>query len=261
MSFLMKFGSSLIGSVSVVLAAHRASRKLCNAEDMKVKYDEDYKWDYDWDGLNGNPRSKDGDSCTHVLLIRHGQYDTRTEEKALTTLGREQARAAGRHLAVFCNELDAPLHQVFSSTMKRAKQTCDIALSSVPQSFRRPLPRRDPSFSECAPHSFSPPLRGYDPSPRQMADGQRQLDSAFKNSFRRPSGFSEDKIVVYFVHANVIRYLMLKFLQLPLNAWLRFNVKHCSYTHIILHSDGTVECAAFGDAGYMDPSLQSFRNL
>jgi len=61
----------------------------------------------------------------HVYLIRHGQYQTRTQfedQKQLTTLGNEQADWAGQALS----ESKIPFNRFVQSGLIRAIQTAGI---------------------------------------------------------------------------------------------------------------------------------------
>ncbi len=52
-------------------------------------------------------------------------------------------------------------------------------------------------------------------------------------------------------HANVIRYMVLRALQLPPDAWLRISLKNASVTWVTIRPDGRVSVSCLGDAGHM----------
>lgn len=70
----------------------------------------------------------------HIILIRHGQYNSRgdsDETRDLTDLGQIQARITGERI----RELGYPLKVLLASTMARARQTAKLIgeqLTDVP---------------------------------------------------------------------------------------------------------------------------------
>lgn len=47
-------------------------------------------------------------------------------------------------------------------------------------------------------------------------------------------------------------------LQIPADAWLRFNLFHCSITHLAFTSDGRVICYGVGDVGHVPQDRRSY---
>ena len=47
-------------------------------------------------------------------------------------------------------------------------------------------------------------------------------------------------------------------LQIPADAWLRFNLFHCSITHLVFTSDGRVICYGVGDVGHIPQERRSY---
>ena len=64
-----------------------------------------------------------------------------------------------------------------------------------------------------------------------------------------PGPKHEYEIVV--CHMNVIRYFVLRALQLPPECWLRMGGFNGSITHLRIATDGRVCLEAFGDAGHL----------
>jgi serine/threonine-protein phosphatase PGAM5 len=67
-----------------------------------------------------------------------------------------------------------------------------------------------------------------------------------------PASTDEHEIVV--CHGNVIRYSVLRALQLPPEAWLRIGLYNGSITRVDVRPDGRVSLRALGDAGHLPPS-------
>lgn len=110
------------------------------------------KWDSNWDHrepsalvksvLPENPTSEQQNeyneklekhqpkATRHIILIRHGKYQThasKDQDRILTDLGREQAKMTGIRL----NELKIPINNFVMSTMTRAQETGNIILSQL----------------------------------------------------------------------------------------------------------------------------------
>ncbi len=52
-------------------------------------------------------------------------------------------------------------------------------------------------------------------------------------------------------HANVIRYFVMRSLQLPPNAWLRVSLPHASMTLVTIRPSGNVSLRFLGDSGFL----------
>ena len=62
---------------------------------------------------------------------------------------------------------------------------------------------------------------------------------------------TEHEFQVMVTHSNVIRYFACRALQLPPEAWLRFNLFNTSITYLVIHSWGSVSCRMIGDCGHL----------
>lgn len=258
MGLVLRFGFSLLGGAAMALHRAKSFTRRCHAADLQVQEGCWAKWKMEWDEILVDPCDRDPTAVMHLLFVRHGQYFTKTKEQELTPLGRDQAKAAGRYLGALCKRLNVPIDRSYSSSMNRAKETQRIALQNLPNDIPKPDTHEERGFNECCPQMPDPAIPGYFPSERSILKGKTVLDRAFKENFLRASDGEE--LEVYFVHANVIRYFMLKLLQMPLNCYLRFNLKHCSFTHIMIDNEGYCTCQAYGEAGFMPPNMQSFNN-
>jgi len=67
-----------------------------------------------------------------------------------------------------------------------------------------------------------------------------------EDSFRRMFANSTSAIQVYLTHPNLIRYMVLKSLQFPMNGWKRFQVPPGSITIVQVHKDGDVVVEQIG---------------
>ncbi|XP_050302247.1 serine/threonine-protein phosphatase Pgam5, mitochondrial-like isoform X2 [Anthonomus grandis grandis] len=185
-------------------------------------------------------------AARHLILIRHGQYNLdgeRDEERYLTKLGRLQAEYTGKRLA----ELNLPYTEIVKSTMTRAQETGSIISQFLP----------NVSVTHCdllregAPIPPEPPLGNYRPERYFFEDGAR-IEAAFRKYFHRADPQqTEDSYHVLVCHANVIRYLTCRALQIPGEAWLRLSLNHASITWITITPSGRVVLRGMGDSGFM----------
>lgn len=61
----------------------------------------------------------------------------------------------------------------------------------------------------------------------------------------------EDTYELVVCHGNVIRYCLLRALQMPPGAWLRLATYNCGLTHIEIRPSGNVSVYGFGDVGFL----------
>ena len=81
-----------------------------------------------------------------------------------------------------------------------------------------------------------------------------RVQAGFKNHIHRANEDAEASYTTVLVcHGNVIRYLVLKALQLDPEAWLRLAVYNGSITILEVRSNGFVSLRSLGDTGHFDP--------
>ena len=68
----------------------------------------------------------------------------------------------------------------------------------------------------------------------------------------------EPSYEVVVCHGNVIRYWVMRALQLNPKAWLRTSHANCGITHLVVKRDGGVALMGFGDAGFHPPKNVTF---
>jgi len=232
------------------------------------------QWDANWDGLQRLQRQNTHREAMrnkphrpptrHVILIRHGQYDETHKEdrlRRLTPLGEEQARRTGERLRDMLRS--SKNVRLRCSTMTRAQETCDIILPYLPA--RTVVEPADPNLAEGRP-AHAIPGRPFDEA-LVAKDGAR-IEAAFKSLFYRatdPLPYDDDQHVdhewhVVVCHGNVIRYMAMRALQLPPEAWLRLCTFNCSLTYFIVRPSGSVSLRTLGDIGHLQTNLVTFSN-
>lgn len=211
------------------------------------------------------------------------------DQKVLTELGKRQAKLTGKRLAelVEANDIRGGCCSVrrFSvSQYTRAIQTADIIYhqllemyqrNEIPQDQRVTKSEPDPLLNEGVPAHFIP---GEEANSTRMGmwtesigNDNPRIEQAFQKYIgnsewlleekeRRESAneefgggtsvehFHEYEIIVS--HANLIRYITCRSLQIPPEIWLRFEIFNASLTYLLVKSYGHVVCRMIGDVGH-----------
>ncbi|XP_073484612.1 serine/threonine-protein phosphatase PGAM5, mitochondrial-like isoform X2 [Aquarana catesbeiana] len=226
------------------------------------------KWDRNWDRrepmsmvnlqkingetgeeeLNAKLTKHKAKATRHIFLIRHSQYrlDGKTdEERVLTSLGREQAELTGRRL----ESLGLKYTHIVHSSMTRAKETTEI----ISKFFPGVKKSSSDLLREGAPIRPDPPVCHWKPDVEYYEDGAR-IEAAFRNLIHRADPKQEeDSYEIIVCHANVIRYMVCRALQIPPEAWLRMSLNNGSISYLVIRPTGNVCLRMLGDSGFMPP--------
>ncbi|ESN91738.1 hypothetical protein HELRODRAFT_70034 [Helobdella robusta] len=184
----------------------------------------------------------------NILLIRHGEYDFNTGK--LTDRG---CKKQASHAAYRLKQMNISVGPVYHSTLTRATETASI----IHKNLRLPFPLiADSMLEEGGPTPPNPTISYWSlPERDYHVDGPR-LESAFRRYFFRPddNDGQTNKITneVIIAHGNIIRFFVLRSLQLPTNTWMRMFVAHASITRLHIQHDGIVSMSLFGDSGHID---------
>ena len=73
-----------------------------------------------------------------------------------------------------------------------------------------------------------------------------------------PSTQAKHEFEIIVCHANVIRYLTCRALQIPPECWLRFCTFNCSITYFTIRFTGSVMCQMLGDIGHLQYDQSTF---
>lgn len=191
----------------------------------------------------------------HLILIRHGQYNTsgrNDKERILTELGRKQAEWTAQRL----KEFKFPYTEVIKSTMTRAQETAQIIQACLPN-----VPVESCSLiEEGAPVPPEPAVGHWKPELYQFFQDGARIEAAFRRYFHRAEASQEkDSYTILVCHANVIRYFVCRALQFPPEAWLRLSLNHASITWVSITPNGRVILRTLGDSGHMPPEGVTYR--
>lgn len=177
----------------------------------------------------------------------------------LTPLGHRQAALIAQRLALIHEATDGfyrrfELNELISSKLTRAKQTADAIAPSLPDARRS----SNADLNEGRPCLPEPPPSHRAHYTNRNLDGER-IERVYRTLCARPPPEQPaDTYEVVVCHANVIRYVVCRALQLPPEAWLRLSLPHCSITHLVVRANGDVSLKALGDAGHLPPEMLTF---
>ena len=186
-----------------------------------------------------------------IILVRHGQYHPGLEKELerLTTLGRKQAKLAGKRLKE--NKIDRIVH----STMPRALETASIIKREM--GYRKALQSCD-SLRECVP-DFPKPLRkkyGYTDVKKLKRD-KAQVDKAFAKYFKTPR---KDSTEILVCHGNVIRYLVCRAMGIDTLKWRELDIQQCAISIIEIRSKSPLRkiLISHNDVGHIPKNQRTF---
>lgn len=186
-----------------------------------------------------------------IILLRHGQYykETEIKKEQLTSLGRKQARLAGKRLKEY------KVHHVIHSTMPRAVETTLLATEKM--GFKKKVEATD-LLKECIP-GFSKSVQkstGIKDHKRFRAD-KKQLDNAYKKFFNHLK--YKDKTILLVCHGNVIRYLVCKALGIDSNKWTSMDIQQCGISIIEFNKKKKeLELISHNDIGHIKYADRTF---
>ena len=214
------------------------------------------KWDVDWD-----KRSLEKPTATrHIILIRHGHYNTKgltDADKFLTSLGKEQATLTGKRLKAM--SLDKKITMVVESTMTRATETSKLICKELDLDKSLVEFISSDLVREGAPIEPQPPISHWNPQPQDFFIDGARIETAFRQFIHRADAKqADDSVELIICHANVIRYFVCRALQLPPEAWLRISLRHASITQLTVRPNGRVSLKALGDAGHLPVDKLTF---
>ena len=231
----------------------------------------------------------------HILLIRHGQYDLDSEDHGLTALGVEQSRLLGQRLLAYTKqpkrdrygEVKMRYAGIWSSDVQRARQTAVILSEELPDV---PLMPADPLLAEGKP--IEPNLNPQSRSKKELQhaasywEDSARIEAAFRRYFHRDvdgkrvskeevsesyapqtplcaSAGQEDSATehtfeIVVCHMNVIRYFVMRALQLPPERWLNLGGYNTGITEIVIKPHGSVSLVRFGDVGHLGIDKTTF---
>jgi len=176
-----------------------------------------------------------------VWLLRHGQQSLERPKPLggyLTELGRQQAELISQRMAEY------PLTRIVASTLRRAAETAQIVAA------RHPHIKIEYSEDlwECVP-SLPPGQETFfaDVTREHATACRAQLDRVFDRYFRD----DERGTTLLVTHGNVTRYLLCRVLDLPVDAYARFDLFNCSLERVDWKTVLGQQVTGFNDVGHL----------
>lgn len=192
-----------------------------------------------------------------LYLIRHGQHHS---EKFvddplgthLTSMGQEQVLLTAYRLR------EVPVQKIHFSSMYRTAETA-LRIADI-------LCEVDPGIElhhskglwECIP--VVPDKLAEDfalmYSAQELTSGEEHARIVFDRYFKRALG--EDKTEVIVSHGNLIRYLVLRVLQVSPQAWINMEINNCGISQVVIKPDGEMKLISYNDVGHLPIHLRTF---
>ena len=180
-----------------------------------------------------------------IYLIRHGDYEYSDEHfgGVLNDHGIEQAACLAEPMG------RVPVDAIYSSTMHRAYQTAEILREQV---FPDLTVRRTPILKE----RIFPGWFTGDQIDHEAEDKSREVLEKVWERFFRPSRSERHDVLV--CHGNIIRALITRVLDAPIDCWTKAVIANCGITQVICLGDGRVRLLSFNERGHLPYRLRLF---
>jgi broad specificity phosphatase PhoE len=201
-----------------------------------------------------------------VYLLRHGETDYNRDgrvqghtESDLSDLGREQARRLGERIN------DVNFLRAFTSPLRRAEQTCAIAMNgSVDYEARDGL--REINLGEWEGRKASELRSDYpaevklwfrQPSALQIPGGEtvEQFRTRVTDEMNRIRTEHPDGTLAVFAHGGVICTYLTSLLEMKLDDIWRFKIRNASVTRVIFPQNRP-RIDLLGDIHHLDGALR-----
>jgi len=218
-------------------------------------------WNHRWQG------SRFPKNDQYIIFVGPGENDIEHGEGNLTELGEKQAEICGKymqkffadHVTKFVNP-EFIIHyandkhckstaKIFRNSLKICSKMCPVkSLSAVPGHPVTPIisPIVRSKFADVE-------VEGK----RLPATENFAADDYFINELAKPNLTKTVKVRFVICNADLIRYLMMRLMQLPVDSCFRFSYKNCGLTMIKissvpLYQTNTCQLSFFNDTGFLD---------
>lgn len=178
-----------------------------------------------------------------IHLVRHGEYEESPDHFGglLTERGIEQAHCVAERLR------EVPVDAIYSSKMHRAYQTAQII---VEDSFPGFEVRQTPWLNE----RIFPGYHVGDEIDEDAEDVAREMLWKLEDRFFRPSRSERHDVIV--CHGNVIRALVTRVLEAPVECWVQAAIANCGITQIVNVAPRENRLISFNERGHLPYRLR-----
>lgn len=230
--------------------------------------------------------------------VEDGSSSSAEIQKQWEDLQTAEHRAEALHTARGGFLISPHVRTMYVSNMIRAQQTASIlregmesVLKPAGEAHRMPVLLTDETLKERFP---IPPVPYTSKVPKTVSpDVVEQAEEVFHRYFYRPQRGSwpqpldamrklwsaspwftsgkgkkfpdhfqnaETSVDIVIGHSNMMRYMLLRALQLPPEAWLRLTMPHCSITSLKMYQNGLVTMMCHGSCSHLPPGMITTRN-
>jgi len=192
-----------------------------------------------------------------LYLVRHGQHHSKTfvEDPLgthLTSMGQEQALLTAYRLR------ELRVQNIYFSSMYRTAETalriadilCEVS-PDIKLQHSKGLWECIPIVPDKLAEDFA---RMY--SAQELASGKLHAKNVFEKYFRSAKGADKTEIIVS--HGNLIRYLVLRVLQVSPQAWINMEINNCGISQVVVKPDGNMKLISYNDVGHLPARLRTF---
>ena len=165
----------------------------------------------------------------------------------LTPLGHKQAKLTAKRLK------EHPIEKINSSTLERAKQTTMHVVGE--------FPKKDIDshllLKEGLPYLPDSVLKEKKIGKNHVKQDRERMETAFQIffvPFLKEGEFHEALIC----HGNLIRFFVCTALEVPIEAWTKFDIYECSITVIRIKQEGRISVLSVGEIGHIPVEERTF---
>lgn len=199
------------------------------------------KWNSDWDKNDGlsNEGLKGVLADRIFILIRAGESGIKYA--GLTSKGLTQTMATSSRLQM----LGMFPQMILTSSSQSCLQTAQIIHSQ----FKEAILSINSDLVDGAPVIPSPDFNyNMERSSKQVHE---RVEAFLREYFHRPFRDHTASHSLIVLEDIILKYFLLRLLQLPAEAFQRFQLPHASITQIHIRYDGSVFASLIGDSGHM----------
>ena len=194
-----------------------------------------------------------------IILLRHGVTQENQAgviqgqmDGHLTEQGREQARAAGRHLS------QQRIDRAVTSDLARARDTLLEVLKFVDCPWTTDVRLRERSFGRFHGWSYGEYVRLVENSEHQLHTFRPPNGEDYIMFHQRVTAFLDDtetipgdESLLIVTHGGVVGHLLTHAQQRPLTDVGQFHTDNASITELLITDDGSIDVARMNDTSYL----------
>lgn len=208
----------------------------CNNDEWLRSIGKSFQWNYNW-----FDQTKKSEGNKFLIFVSAAEANLGNSKK-LSKLGKRQTRCAAKRInEILTSEMNCNDCRAFM--LYSDSPLTEEMVKEQPAYFNNAY--KSQNLSEANPGAYLPFKRGENFIKQNFMD-KRYLEESFREHFFTPACSDTKEIKVFLTHPNIIRYLLMKVLQFPMNAWKRFQVSPGSITIVNVYYTGAVSVSQIG---------------